>query len=375
MRHETLNVNGYNNIRVPNEYISNNSDHLAIFLPGVGYTNERPLMYYAAKYFMDKQSDLFRVDYNYASNDAFKRANYDKLREWVRTDVIACLNVVFNKKKYKKITIVCKSIGTLALAETLPYFIDLQKAEIIWLTPLCHKENVAHAIATCNNKSLLIIGTDDHCYDEQHIKQIKENSQVKCVVIPEADHSLEINNDIGQTISVMKKVTDEMSAFFDCDESLSITLSPIGYAYNNRHDVEDDYWGDVMSKIVLSHSIPEESLAEIDSFSHLEIIYYFHKVSDGAVVNESRHPRNNRELPKVGIFAQRGKNRPNKIGLTTVKLLKVDGRTLYVKGLDCINGTPILDIKPVMSEFLPNEPIIQPEWTKMIMENYWSEKK
>lgn len=151
-----------------------------------------------------------------------------------------------------------------------------------------------------------------------------------------------------------------------------IKLNPIGIAYNDRNEIEDDYWGKIITRIVLDRSLPEESLSEIESFSHLEIIYYFHKVEKNKIVTGARHPRNDKALPKVGIFAQRGKNRPNQLGLTTVQLIKREGRGLIVAGLDCINETPILDIKPVMKEFLPKEPILQPEWTKDIMKNYWS---
>jgi len=151
-----------------------------------------------------------------------------------------------------------------------------------------------------------------------------------------------------------------------------ITLKPIGFAYNERHEIEDDYWGEIVTKIILDSSLPEESLSEIKSFSHLEIIFYFHMVEKNKIVTGARHPRNDKTLPKVGIFAQRGKNRPNQLGLTTVKIIKIKGSELTVAGLDCINETPILDIKPVMKEFLPKEMIVQPDWTNDIMKNYWS---
>ncbi|MBY0121180.1 SAM-dependent methyltransferase [Bacillus sp. S/N-304-OC-R1] len=151
-----------------------------------------------------------------------------------------------------------------------------------------------------------------------------------------------------------------------------ITLVPIGYAYNNRTEIEDDYWGKIVSKIVICDTLPEESLYEIESFSHLEIIYYFHKVSEKKIITGARHPRNNPDYPRAGIFAQRGKNRPNQLGLTTVQFIRREGRELYVQGLDCINGTPILDIKPVMKEFLPKETVKQPDWSKELMKNYWS---
>ncbi|MEB1808810.1 MAG: SAM-dependent methyltransferase [Bacillaceae bacterium] len=150
-----------------------------------------------------------------------------------------------------------------------------------------------------------------------------------------------------------------------------ITLNPIGIAYNERYEIEDDYWGEIVSKIILDHSLPEDALYEIESFSHVDIIFHFHKVEENKIVTGARYPRNDQSLPKVGILAQRGKNRPNQLGLTTVKVIKREGRELTVSGLDCINGTPILDIKPVMQEFLPKEPITQPKWSHDIMKKYW----
>jgi tRNA-Thr(GGU) m(6)t(6)A37 methyltransferase TsaA len=152
---------------------------------------------------------------------------------------------------------------------------------------------------------------------------------------------------------------------------MEIILTPIAYVHNSRAEIEDDHWGMVISEIELADHLDESSLKGMDDFSHLEIIYYFDKVVDGKIQTGARHPRNNKELPEVGIFAQRGKNRPNKLGLTTVELIKYSGRTLFVKGLDAINGTPVVDIKPVMKEFLPKTDVKQPEWSTFIMKEYW----
>jgi len=80
-------------------------------------------------------------------------------------------------------------------------------------------------------------------------------------------------------------------------------------------------------------------------------------------------------LPKVGTFAQRNKNRPNKIGLKTVLFLDRNEKVVLVKGLDAIDGTPIFDIKPVLKEFEPKGEIRQPLWTTEIMSNYWGKNE
>lgn len=150
-----------------------------------------------------------------------------------------------------------------------------------------------------------------------------------------------------------------------------MNIQPIAYVHSSRSEIQDDNWAQVESVLELVPDISEEAFEGIDQFSHLEIIYYFHKVKPEKIVTDSRHPRNNKDWPKCGIFSQRGKNRPNCIGLTIVKLVQREGRKLSVLGLDAIDGTPILDIKPVMKEFLPREEVKQPSWSSELMKNYW----
>ncbi|MFM8876230.1 MAG: SAM-dependent methyltransferase [Anaerolineae bacterium] len=150
-----------------------------------------------------------------------------------------------------------------------------------------------------------------------------------------------------------------------------IFLTPIAIIKNSRTEIEDDNWGEIVSVIELDNAIPEEALLEIESFSHAEVLYYFHLVPEAKIETGSRHPRNNMAWPKVGILSQRGKNRPNRLGATIVKVLKREGRQLHVQGLDAIDGTPVLDIKPVMREFLPREAVHQPEWATELMKQYW----
>ena len=152
---------------------------------------------------------------------------------------------------------------------------------------------------------------------------------------------------------------------------MQFTLKPIAFVNNSRKEILDDNWGSIISTIELSEEIHEDALKGIHEFSHLEIVFYFDQVSDDKVQYEARHPRNNKDYPEVGIFAQRGKNRPNKLGITTVELVETKPRVLIVKGLDAIDGTPIVDIKPVMKEFLPKGEVLQPDWSTDLMKNYW----
>ncbi len=155
---------------------------------------------------------------------------------------------------------------------------------------------------------------------------------------------------------------------------MKIELEAIAFVKNSRKELIDDNWSSIESEIELTENIFTEAFEGIENFSHLVIIFFMNKVKDEKAIAQYRHPRNNESLPKLGTYAQRNKNRPNKLGLTTVELLERNARILKVKNLDAIDGTPILDIKPVMKQFEPKGEIKQPEWTNEILKNYWKTK-
>jgi tRNA (adenine37-N6)-methyltransferase len=152
---------------------------------------------------------------------------------------------------------------------------------------------------------------------------------------------------------------------------MKIELEAIGYVEAARTSPEDDFWGGGESCIILSDRYEPESLKGIEAFSHVEVLFLFDQVDPSKIVTGARHPRNNPDWPAVGIFAQRGKNRPNRIGTTICRIIRCKDRRLYVAELDAISGTPVLDIKPVMSEFLPREEVRQPSWSRELMSQYW----
>jgi len=152
-----------------------------------------------------------------------------------------------------------------------------------------------------------------------------------------------------------------------------IEVTPIGHVVSERKEPRDDHWDSVRSSIQLDpQRFSPAALAELDSFSHLEVVFYMHRVKPEKIQTGARHPRNNPDWPAVGIFAQRGKNRPNQIGTAVCRLDRLDGLRIEVSGLDAIDGTPVLDIKPWVREFGPRGDLSQPEWMTELMKNYWS---
>ncbi len=148
-------------------------------------------------------------------------------------------------------------------------------------------------------------------------------------------------------------------------------VRPVGIVRSSRQRPVDDDWGDVAATITLLPPFDARSVVGLDEFSHIEVLYLFHEVDPGAVHVGSRRPRGNPDWPDVGIFAQRAKDRPNRLGLCTCELVEVRGDTLEVRALDAIEGTPVLDIKPYMAEFAPRGPVCQPAWSHELMAGYF----
>lgn len=150
------------------------------------------------------------------------------------------------------------------------------------------------------------------------------------------------------------------------------TVKAIGRVRSARDEAIDDGWDAIPVRIELdARQFTPDALLSLDQFSHAEIVYLFDRVREDQIERGARHPRGRTDWPRAGIFAQRGKNRPNRIGVTVAEIVKVEGLTLTLKGLDAIEGTPVLDIKPVLSGFLPRGEVREPHWAREIMAAYW----
>jgi tRNA-Thr(GGU) m(6)t(6)A37 methyltransferase TsaA len=151
-----------------------------------------------------------------------------------------------------------------------------------------------------------------------------------------------------------------------------ITLTPIGHVRGSRSAPTDDNWDAETTTIELDpNQFTPDALLSLDQFSHVEVIYFFHHEEAAKPNLRARRPRGREDWPLVGIFAQRAKNRPNRLGLTICKILEVKGLIARVSGLDAIDGTPVLDLKPWMAGFAPRGEVREPQWAKELMSGYW----
>ena len=149
-----------------------------------------------------------------------------------------------------------------------------------------------------------------------------------------------------------------------------IELQPIGLLSSPVTERMDENWGEIKSKIILK---PEYAgaLSGLEDFSHAITITYLHQANYEKEKHLRRRPRNLKTMPKIGILSQRAKNRPNPIGVTAVEIISVGDDYLEVKGLDAINQTPVLDIKPYYPGYDKIDNPKVPEWVNRLMKNYF----
>lgn len=152
---------------------------------------------------------------------------------------------------------------------------------------------------------------------------------------------------------------------------MKIEFQEIGYVENDVDNQKDVGWGTDISQIHLNEEYTN-GLIGLSDFSHITVLYYLDKAKFEMSRHLVRRPQNREDMPLVGIFAQRAKDRPNPIGITSVELVSVEKNVVTVKGLDAINGTPVLDIKPYYPEYDCKIKTTVPQWVTRLMEHYFT---
>jgi tRNA-Thr(GGU) m(6)t(6)A37 methyltransferase TsaA len=131
----------------------------------------------------------------------------------------------------------------------------------------------------------------------------------------------------------------------------------------------DMNWGEVVSEITLKSEYAP-GLLGLDGFSHLIVLTILHEAKYDPEKHLRRHPQERDDLPLVGIFAQRARHRPNRIGVTAVEIVEISDNSVKVRGLDAINGTPVIDLKPYVPVYDRRDATI-PGWMEILMKDYF----
>jgi hypothetical protein len=188
---------------------------ICIMLPGLGYTTQQPLFHYATNLFADNGVDILHINYHFVKNKHFAMLSKIEQEQWMYDDVQAVVNEVLVNTNYEQCFLLSKSIGSIPMATEWKHSNFIQNPVGIWLTPLLKEDLVFDTLLKTDIPSICVIGDQDQHYVEERISFLENNSLISMLVIPNANHSLEVNGDILATIDAMKITMTRINEFIN----------------------------------------------------------------------------------------------------------------------------------------------------------------
>jgi len=212
--YKTLEIKGYHHELVPNTLIwqERQAEGLAVVLPGIGYTCQMPLLYYASQSLLALGADVLWVEYNYIRRSDYLGLSSTEQNQWFLADVAAACQIALARRDYREITLIGKSMGTRAMAQLLTIDARLAQCRDIWLTPVLRDHAVREQIKS-RPHALVVIGTADPYYDPAYLAALEANTLSEVMVVVGADHSMEIGGDVESSLMILDKVTRTIKGF------------------------------------------------------------------------------------------------------------------------------------------------------------------
>ncbi len=212
---ETLAIHGYGRRAVPHTFFRQPraTEHLAILLPGMGYSAGMPLLYYPTYLMWANGADVLLAQYSYRQEDGFRNLDDDEQMRWILGDATALLEAAVGQRDYGQLTLIGKSIGTVSMGHLLATEASLPNLQAIWLTPLLHVDQVRRQIQQLGGRSLVVIGTADRFFDAAAVAGIQETGHCELLTIEGADHGLNLADDVIGSVRVLQEVMQVLARF------------------------------------------------------------------------------------------------------------------------------------------------------------------
>ncbi len=212
MQLTSLEITGYRGLQVPNTfYRHDQADEIGIILPGYRYSADRAELHYPARALVEQGADVLKVEYNYPLTDYPNCADAEQQR-WVTEDVFAAAETAFSKRGYERITLIGKSLGTLAMGQLLGDS-RFGAARCVWMTPVLTVEPLIKRIEQVKPKSMFIIGTADSYYKPDIVRRLVEATKGRQLVVQGMNHGMEIPGGVTDALELLKRIVQEVEAF------------------------------------------------------------------------------------------------------------------------------------------------------------------
>jgi hypothetical protein len=211
-RNLPLRILGADGEPLPHHFLQSTpgTDVLGVLLPGFGYRATMPLLYYAERALLWRGADVLRCDLAYDLEPAFVAADADARRAWLRTDAERATQAALEQGDYRRVALVGKSLGTLAMAALLDGPIEERTPTCVWLTPLLGDEGLRETVLRTRPRSLFVIGDADPLYDPAALRTLAGATGDRTVVVEGADHSLEVPGDLTASLRCLATAMDAL---------------------------------------------------------------------------------------------------------------------------------------------------------------------
>ncbi|MDD5368334.1 MAG: hypothetical protein PHQ40_04570 [Anaerolineaceae bacterium] len=215
LKQTTLKIRGFNQADVPNTFWrqASGAQHLVIILPGYGYSADMPLMYYSCQLAVSHDADVLQVQYAYNKNPEYERLDARGQAAWLYADVMAACIDGLSQGSYQRVSLIGKSLGTMAIAHLLGDKPEFAVAECVWLTPVLNDPLTFDRMLHGGKRGLVVIGSDDHYYLPDKLTALRGVTNISVKVHDHANHSLELPGDISGSIHIVEKVVDQIDQF------------------------------------------------------------------------------------------------------------------------------------------------------------------
>jgi hypothetical protein len=212
MERTSLELYGFNNAPISNTFLNQNSNHLCIIFPGLGYTADMPLLYYSSVVMESKGAGVLQVHYNYKT-ETFQTLSQKEQYQHIITDATIAYKTAIKQRDYQHVTLIGKSLGTLALGHLLTTQPEVENTGFVWLTPLFRNEALHLQMMSRKHRALFVIGSSDPHYDQSKLAEVETATGGESLVFGSADHSLEIPGKPLESLQFLQQFVTRLENF------------------------------------------------------------------------------------------------------------------------------------------------------------------
>lgn len=212
---QKLAIDGYRGKPVPHTFFQQNggSTHVAIVFAGQGNNCQHPTLYYPTRELLSRGADTLLVDYGL--RPAFSTFSDEEIKACIQADTVAAYQALLREHMYQQVTLIGKSLGTLAMGHLLTAVPPMPHMQAIWLTPLLKQQALCAQIHHVHPRSLFVIGTDDPHFDAPLLDELAKVTQGETLILEGAGHLLETSEGIIPSLRMMKQIMRTIQTFLD----------------------------------------------------------------------------------------------------------------------------------------------------------------